>query len=275
MTAIERQIQQIYQTVYKQVFNKTNTAALLRNNRQPVSVALTQLELSQKYDEFARKFAQELAKKGLRNQKGIWRKYFDAARRSRIIALTKTWTQFEADVMTQAIAHNFVMIKSIPQRMKEVLHHKYTSTLIEEVAKGRLPRGSFTRMLAQHGNKQAKLIARTETAKLQTAILENRATQLGSVVYQWLASNDKRTRKSHREMNGVIVWWKPPNGNKPLLDNMRGNAGEFPNCRCSPEPMLDEDDFTQSWYKVYDYNTDRVIKLSRKDLLEKIQAGML
>lgn len=275
MTAIERQIQQIYQAVYKEVFNKTNTAALLRNNRIPAEDALTQLELSQKYDEFARKFAQELAKKGLRNQRGIWRKYFDAARQARVIALTKTWTQFEADIMKDAIAHNFLMIKSIPQRMKEVLHHKYMSTLIEEVAKGRLPRGSFARLLAQHGNKQAKLIARTESAKLQTAILENRATNLGSVVYQWQASNDKRTRKSHREMNGVIVWWKPPNGNKPLLDNMHGNAGEFPNCRCSPEPMLDEEDFTESWYKVYDYNTDQVVKMSRKELLEKITAGLL
>lgn len=275
MTAIERQIQQIYQTVYKQVFKGQNLTALTRNNRQPADVVLSQLEMSQKYDEFAMKFAQALAKKGLRNQKGVWRKYYDAARRSRIIALTKTWSQFEADVMTQAIAHNFTMIKSIPQSMKKVLYHKYTSTLIAEVAKGQLTRGSFARMLAQHGNKQAKLIARTETAKLQTAILENRATQLGSIVYRWLASNDKRTRPSHRQMNGVIVWWQPPNGNKPLLDNMRGSAGEFPNCRCSPEPILDEDDLTDNWYRVYDYNNDTIIRMSRKRLLEAINRGAL
>ena len=275
MTAVERQIQQIYHKVYKKVFTTQNTSALAKNNRQPAIDMLTQLEMSKSYDDFAKKFAKSLAKKGLQNQRGLWRKYYDAARKNRLIALSKTWTQFEADVMTQAIEQNFTMIKSIPEKMKEVLHHKYTSTLIAEVAKGQLTRGSFTRMLAQHGNKHATLIARTETAKLQTAIIENRATQLGSVVYQWLSSKDKRTRLSHKNMDGVIVWWKPINGNKPLLDNMRGNAGEFPNCRCSPEPMLDESDFTSNWYRVYDYNTDTIIRLSKTNLLEKIKTGSL
>lgn len=274
-SAIERQIQQIYAKVYKQVFTAKNRQQLLLNNRQPIDTMLTALASSAMYNDFAVKFAQELAKKGLRGQKGVWRKYFDAARKSRHIALDKTWTQFEADVMRKAIEHNFEMIKSIPQRMKEVLFHKYTSTLIEEVAKGSLTRGSFQRQLANHGVKQAKLIARTETAKLQTAILENRATELGSIAYIWQASNDKRTRPSHKAMNGVVVWWKPNNGNKPLLDNMRGNAGEFPNCRCSPEPIVDEDDLLDSVYKIYDYNVDRIVKMTRKELIEKLQIGML
>ena len=46
-------------------------------------------------------------------------------------------------------------------------------------------------------------------------------------------------------MNGVIVFWRPDN-QKPLLDKMRGNAGEFPNCRCTPLPILDENDITES-----------------------------
>lgn len=272
--SIERQIAQIYNTVYNEVFNKSNSAKLAGGSKKEVSNALTRLELSQKYDDFAAKFAQELAKKGLRGQKGVWRKYYETAKKAHYIALPKTWNAFEAQIMTNAISHNFEMIKSIPQKMKEILGHKYTSTLIEEVAKGKLPRGSFQKMLAKHGHKHATLIARTETAKLQTAILENRATSLGSVAYIWLSSNDKRTRPSHRAMNGVIVFWRP-DSQKPLLDNMRGNAGEFPNCRCTPQPIVDFDDFTKTHYKVYDYRYDKVITMTKNDIINAIEKGSL
>lgn len=272
--SVERQIVQIYTQIYKQVFNQPNTAKLAVNNMQDVLNALSNVAASQKFNEFSIKFAQALAKKGLRGQTGLWRKYYEAAKKAHYVGLPKTWTAFEAQIMTNAISHNFKMIKSIPDRMKEILGHKYTSALIEEVAKGELPRGSFRRMLAQHGYKQAQLIARTETAKLQTAILENRATSLGSVAYEWLSSHDRRTRPSHREMNGVIVFWRP-DAQKPLLDNMRGNAGEFPNCRCTPQPIVDINDLDKPYYKVYDYNTDNIITMSKKQLIEALEKGTL
>lgn len=271
-TAIDRLIQKIYKNVYEQVFNQSRTTSLIRGNSQPINAALDNLTLSQRYDEFAKKFAKELAKKGIYGTKGLWRKYYQAARSKSFIGIPRTLSEYEASVMTRAIKENFQMIKSIPVRMKEILQHKYTSTLIEEVAKGALGRGSFERLLASHGNKQAKLIARTETAKLQTAILEERATQIGSVAYIWRASHDKRTRPSHREMDGVIVFWKHE---KPLRDGMRGHAGEFPNCRCTPQPILDENDLTESWYRVYDYRTDRIIRMGRKELVIALRRNAL
>lgn len=272
--AIERLIVQIYAKVYKEVFNTSNTNMLIKNDMQAVINSLSALQSSQKYNEFAVKFAQSLAAKGVRGQKGIWRKFYEAAKKAHYIGLPKTWAAFEAKIMTNAISHNFQMIKSIPDRMKEILGHKYTSTLIEEVAKGNLPRGSFRNMLAKHGHKQATLIARTETAKLQTAILENRATSLGSIVYRWLSSKDRRTRPSHQMMNGVIVFWRPQT-QKPKLDNMQGNAGEFPNCRCTPQPIVDIVDLTQQSYKVYDYNSHKIITMTKKELISAIQKGTL
>ena len=62
---------------------------------------------------------------------------------------------------------------------------------------------------------------------------------------------------------------------KPLLDNMRGNAGEFPNCRCSPEPIFDENDLTKSNYKVYDYRNHKIINMSKKELIQALQKGSL
>lgn len=269
--AIERQINQIYAEVYKKVFNNRNLANLANGQKAGIYNTVASFNNSKKYDEFAMKFAAALAKKGLANQKGIWRKYFEAARAAHYIALPKTFNQFEAQIMSKAVKENFKMIKTIPDKMLDIMNHKYTSTLIEEVAKGTLSRGSFRKMLASHGHKNATVIARTETAKLQTTILQARATDLGSVAYIWLASNDKRTRPSHKAMNGVVVFWS----HKPTLDKMVGHAGEYPNCRCSPNPIMDEDDLTKSNYKVYDYRTDKIINLSKKDLLEALQKGKL
>lgn len=272
--SIEKLISDIYKIIYKKVFNKTNSLKLSKNDRQTIENALTNLEASQSYNNFASKYATMLAKKGLRGQKNIWRKFYSAAKKAHYIGLPTTFTAYEAKIMTNAISHNFKMIKSIPQRMKEILGHKYTSTLIEEVAKGAIPRGSFQKLLASHGYKQATLIARTETAKLQTAISRNRATELGSVAYIWLSSKDKRTRPSHRAMNGVIVFWRP-DSEKPKLDNMQGDAGEFPNCRCDNMPIVDIDELTEPYYKVYDYNSHKIIRMSKANVIKALQKGSL
>ena len=272
---IENQINKIYKEVFKKVFTNERTNNLLNNDRVGIEFAITKLKNSNKYNEFCKKFAQALAKKGLNNQKGIWRKYFEAAKASHHIALPKTFKEFENKILMKATAQNFEMIKTIPDKVMEVMNHKYTTTLIEEVAKGKLPRGSFKKELQKHGNKNAGVIARTETAKLQSTILENRALNLGSIAYEWISSNDRRTRPSHREMNGVIVFWRQSNLEQPLLDNMYGNAGCFPNCRCSPNPLFDEEDLKNSNYRVYNYNTHQIVRMSKNELLEALKEGQL
>lgn len=270
--AVERQINKIYWALFKKCFTNTTLASLSRGDRKPVKKKVLQLQSSKQFDDFAAKFSKELAKKGLYGTKGVWRKYFKAAKAAGYISLTTSYSAYEYKTMTEAIKHNFKMIKSIPSKFLEVLEHKYTSTLIEQVAKGTLGRRSFRTQLEKHGHKNAALIARTETAKLQTAILEERSTQLGSVAYIWLASNDRRTRKSHREMNGVIVFWKHA---KPELDGMVGGAGEYPNCRCSPQPIVDIDDLTKYSYSVYDYRVHKIITMKKNELIEALKRGKL
>lgn len=269
--SVEKQIQEIYNNVFSKIYNTSSLGKLSRGDRSEILQLVTILESSQSYNKFAKKFAKELSKKGLRRQRGVWRKYYEAARKLHHTSLPSTWKEFELQQMSKAVKHNFLMIKSIPRETLKVMEHRYTSKLIEEVAKGKLPRGSFQREMEKHGMKNAKMIARTETAKLQTAIMESRATDLGSVVYQWQSSNDKRTRQSHRDMNGVIVFWRSVQTEKPLLDGMYGNAGEFPNCRCSPEPIFDEDDLEQTRYRVYDFHNHQVVTMGKKELLKQIQ----
>lgn len=268
--ATERQILQIYNVVFNKIYSKDRLASLSKGSRMPLVQAAATLGSSTKYEEFAKKFAAELTKKGLSSQRGIWRKYYEAAKKLHYVALPKTYKEYEMKIYSTAVKTNFELIKSIPQRVLEPMRHDYTSTLIEEVAKGKLSRGSFEKQLKLHGSKNAKLIARTESAKLQTTIIETRATEIGSIAYIWRASNDKRTRPSHKAMNDVVVFWRQPL-QKPLLDKMRGNAGEFPNCRCTPQPIVDLDDLTKTNYKVYDFNTDKVISMTKNKLIELIE----
>ena len=272
---IERKIEKIYNKVFTEVFSKSRVAALTKGERVRILSTIEILESSEAYDKFAKKFAKELAKLGIKHQRGIWRKYYKAAKKMHNVAIPLTYEAWEFELMSKAVKHNFTMIKSIPKEMVKIMEHRYTSKLIEEVAKGKLPRGNFMKELAKHGHKNAKLIARTETSKLQSSIIENRAKDIGSVAYIWLASNDKRTRPSHKAMNGVVVFWRDNELEKPFLDNMYGNAGEFPNCRCAPEPIFDKNDLTKSTYKVYNYNTHKIISMSKSQLLYHLENSYL
>lgn len=273
--SIERKIQQIYTKVFNRIYSKSRVGMLANGNRSGILKELVSIETSKAYNTFAQKFAKELAKEGLRYQRGIWKKFYAAAKQLHYVALPQTYQTYELELMSKAVKHNFEMIKTIPRRTIEIMNHAYTSTLIEEVAKGSLSRGTFLRQLQKHGAKNAKVIARTETAKLQTAIAENRARELGSVAYIWLSSSDIRTRPSHRKMNGVVVFWRDNENEKPFLDNMYGNAGEFPNCRCAPQPIVDEDDITNSSYKVYDYRNKTIITMKKNDLINSLRKGRL
>jgi SPP1 gp7 family putative phage head morphogenesis protein len=85
---------------------------------------------------------------------------------------------------------------------------------------------------------RARMIARTEVSKAGTALTRARALDVGSGGYIWRTARDGSTRPSHRAMEGKFVAWDKP----AELDGMRGHAGEFPNCRCYPEPVIPRDD---------------------------------
>lgn len=84
---------------------------------------------------------------------------------------------------------------------------------------------------------RARLIARTETSRAASNLVQVRAVKAGSQGYIWRTSEDADVRDSHREMEGVYVRWSSP----PTLDGLKGHAGTLPNCRCFAEPIFPDD----------------------------------
>ena len=270
---IEKRIEKLYNKLFRQIYNDETLKSLLRSNKIKAKKIVLQIEKSKEFNELAEKLSKQLAKQASNRMKSSWRTFYERAKKHHYVALPSTYKEFEIKILKAAIENNFKMIKSIPQEVLKIEQHKYVSTLIEQVAKGSISRGEFERQLRLHGHKNAKVIARTETAKLQTTIVEQQSKEIGSIAYIWRSSHDKRTRPSHWHMNDVIVFWRENEEEKPFLDKMYGNAGEFPNCRCDPHPIVDEDDLKKSSYKVYNYKTKNLVTRSKQEVIKMLKKG--
>ncbi len=89
---------------------------------------------------------------------------------------------------------------------------------------------------------RVRMIARTQISSTSTALTRARSESLGLDWYVWKPVRDGRTRKSHRMMRGVLVNWSEPPAPEEFLGikSTLGtyHAGQAPNCRCYPEPLL-------------------------------------
>lgn len=121
-----------------------------------------------------------------------------------------------------------------------------------ELRKGYLEGKSFRgteleQKLYEKLGSRAKLVVRTESAKVNTAITEVRSRSVGVKGYIWSSSGDARVRDTHAVLDGVLVFWDDAptfmyttqKGNQSV---MVGHCGETPNCRCISLPVFDLDD---------------------------------
>lgn len=123
------------------------------------------------------------------------------------------------DPLMRKFEENVALIKNVPMDVIQELRNKY--------AAGVSFRGSdIEQYLTKRLGNRARLIIRTESSKLNAALTEVRARNLGIPAFIWSTSEDRRVRPSHKMMDGVIVFY----GNILSLDKMIGYAGEYPNC---------------------------------------------
>lgn len=171
-------------------------------------------------------------------------------------------------MINDQIIENASLIRTLPNDVAE----KVVKNIAEEAIKGKRAR-SIEKIIRQdtdkHSRASARLIARTEVAKTQSAITKSRAQNLDMHWYVWRTALDgNRVRKSHRLMEGVIVNWNDPPSPEELAGEQnvgRYHAGNIWNCRCYSEVLLDVDDV--KWpHKVY--RNGQITKMNKTEFLK-------
>lgn len=140
------------------------------------------------------------------------------------------------------IRRNAELIQTLPLDIAE----RVTDYIGRETLAGRRPEfiaDEIRQMFPEASQAKAQLIARTETAKTYTALQWARANELGILAYVWRTSEDQRVRKSHRHMDGVIIFWDDPPSPEALVHEKDPPApyhsGMIWNCRCGCSPVID------------------------------------
>lgn len=138
--------------------------------------------------------------------------------------------------VTEAIERNslkirFMVTGAADEVSKLVRESMVTGTRAEDLA-------AKIAEIGEVSETDARRIARTEVSKANTALTLARAKSVRSEGYIWRTARDGDTRPSHRAMEGVFVKWSE----QPTIDGMTGHAGDFPNCRCYPEPVVPRED---------------------------------
>ena len=156
----------------------------------------------------------------------------------------------EAEGLTDAlkviVSQNVALIKSVKDEYKDNIG----KLLRDNVLEGNRPTNLVTQIKDIGGvtKSRAKLIARTETAKINTDMTQLRSEALGAKTYVWSASMDERTRTSHAVLNGLTMrfdddtvysddgglTWKP----RSKIGGEQIKPGKIWNCRCAMLPII-------------------------------------
>ncbi len=136
------------------------------------------------------------------------------------------------EVMQQLQAAQVKLIKSIPLEAAQRVHDIAQESMVTGKRADVLAKEILNTENVTAG--RARTIARTETSRAASNLVQARSQYAGSDGYIWRTSGDSDVRDSHKEMEGVYVRWAVP----PTLDNMKGHAGCLPNCRCWAEPVF-------------------------------------
>ena len=138
-------------------------------------------------------------------------------------------------IVKQQIANNVQLIRSIPDqyfdRLADDVYENITQAQRWETLADKL----YTTMDydAQITRSRANLIARDQTAKMNSAFNEDRQTSVGITQYQWQTAGDERVRPTHADNDGQIFDWDSP-------PEVTGHPGHDINCRCVALAMFGE-----------------------------------
>ena len=145
--------------------------------------------------------------------------------------------EYYREMLEKWVSANVDLIKSVPRESLESLKEKVYSDYMN----GRSTTNIVKELQRQYGmdKRRARLIARDQTAKLNSNINQSQQRDAGVSKYEWSDSRDERVRKSHKRLNGHVFSWDNP----PETDRgRRCHPGEDYQCRCCAIPVFDIDE---------------------------------
>ena len=122
------------------------------------------------------------------------------------------------------IAENTRLINTIPQQYLGDVE----GIIRRGVAQGLAPKELAKQIESRFDvtMNRAKIIARDQTSKANSALTEYRQKDLGVESYTWMSSDDARVRATHRKADGNEYRWDSP----PAFTD--GHPGQAVMCRC-------------------------------------------
>tara|TARA_R110000851_G_scaffold96792_2_gene209925 strand:+ start:12765 stop:13502 length:738 start_codon:yes stop_codon:yes gene_type:complete len=133
------------------------------------------------------------------------------------------------DILVATTRENVSLIKSIPaEYFKKIEGIVYGGTV-----QGSKAGSMISQIMSTNKStfKRAKLIARDQSSKLNSAITQQRSQNLGVEEYIWRTAGDERVRESHRSKNGKVFRWDDP-------PKDTGHPGQDIQCRCVAQPII-------------------------------------
>lgn len=222
---------------------------------------MAEFQDSQEYSDFVMSTVERMVTSLNTGNYSTWRKAAREATKGNMLyraLLEEMQTGISSSIKNQ-IMENANLIRTLPTDTAQ----KVVQNITEEAYKGKRA-SEIARIIqeetSKHSRASARLIARTEVSKATTALTKARSEDLGLKWYVWRTALDgDRVRKSHRNMEGVLVAWSNPPAPEELVGEKSAghyHAGNIYNCRCYPEPLISVDDV--SWpHKVYYQGTIR------------------
>lgn len=242
-----------------------------RDNQQLYNEKMRQLQESKEYQHYIELAVRRMVTPLAVQNMATWRTAAKKASRNPLFytnLMREVNEGLKQDIESQ-VHENAQLIKTLPTDVaekvtKDIEQYTFEGLRSTEIAK------KIKQYTTQHAKASAKLIARTEVSKTTTALTKARCDNLDLHWYVWRTVLDgDRVRKSHRNMEGVLVNWNvPPSPERLVGEKDVGNyhAGNIWNCRCYPEPLIELDDVT--WpHRVY---YEGKIQTMAKNKFEKI-----
>ena len=234
----ERKYKRLIDKILKEVEERLVT--LKSPTPAQIQRVLKQIAAMPEFDRMCRLATQQIVTMLAVGQKRNWRAAAGASSKGRDIykALMKETTNTAiGQAIGSIVEQNAQIIKSVPIDIARQLSKTANKMQLE----GFRPEAIAQEMLAKvpgMRKSKANLIARTESAKSATALIEARAEHYDRPFYIWWDVHDERTRASHRKMHGVICRWSDPPNPEAIAGEKRNYGNYHPggifNCRCIP-----------------------------------------